>query len=371
MPDTRRSAPVFHGVADGVPVTLSFADFMAAALYDPDHGYYADPDRQQTGRGGDFITSVSVGACFGGLLGREIARRWREDFGAADRFAIVEQGAHDGRLARDILEAIAGTPLARIVRYFIVEPAERRRRWLRESFDGNPPPIGDRARIVASPDEIREPAGVFLCNELLDAFPVHRVRFREGQWREIRVEVTAPGRFREVEAPIGAATSLLRETGELGHGFPEGYETELCLGVAPWALSVAPIFERGCWWIVDYGYEKEEYYRPDRRRGTLRCFRRHTAGEDPLEAVGETDLTAHVDFSRLRRAAESAGLVFEGLTEQHRFLTRAAGPWLLELERDGTARQPENAKRLRQFHTLTHPDLLGQAFKVAEFSRRA
>ena len=127
MPDTRRSAPVFHGVADGVPVTLSFADFMAAALYDPDHGYYADPDRQQTGRGGDFITSVSVGACFGGLLGREIARRWREDFGAADRFAIVEQGAHDGRLARDILEAIAGTPLARIVRYFIVEPAERRR----------------------------------------------------------------------------------------------------------------------------------------------------------------------------------------------------------------------------------------------------
>jgi SAM-dependent MidA family methyltransferase len=221
-------------------------------------------------------------------------------------------------------------------------------------------------RVIDSLEASRAPAGLFLCNELLDAFPVDLLVFTEGAWHERRVGwdgasarpdwVTTPLR------PEWAGFAAL-----LGTDFPEGYQTELCPAVDAWMAEAARLFERGFWWIIDYGHEQSDYYLPQRSTGTLRCYRGHRAGEDPFAHPGEQDLTAHVDFTRVEEAARREGLARSLFTDQHHFLIDAARPWLLSLE--GKRPDAATAKLLRQFQTLTHPAMMGQQFKVMEFTR--
>jgi SAM-dependent MidA family methyltransferase len=144
---------------------------MQLALYDPDDGYYASGSKQRVGRGGDFYTSVSVGECFGKLLAAHFINS------QPGLKQIVEQGANDGQLAEDLLAHLPdGTD------YLIIEPIPALRERQREK-------LGGRARWVESIDEIE--AGIegrFVCNELLDAFPVQRVRFEAGEWQEIFID---------------------------------------------------------------------------------------------------------------------------------------------------------------------------------------
>ena len=133
-----------------------------------------------------------------------------------------------------------------------------------------------------------------------------------------------------------------------------------------WMSRAARLFEKGLWWVIDYGYGSDDYYAPHRTDGTLRCYRNHRATENPFEAPGDLDITAHVNFTDLRKAAEAAGLKERLFTDQHHFLIEAAKPWLLSME--GKPPGPEVARRMRQFQTLTHPSIMGQQFKVAEYS---
>lgn len=361
--DTTFFSLVFQRIEKNPAGSIPFSEYMELALYHPEFGYYARPWERSVGRSGDFFTSVSVGALFGELLARRIAGEWRDRLGGAIPLAIVEQGAHDGQLACDIARALGNLgDSVPAWDYRVVEPRESVRERLRERFLGEG--LGNRVRVVPSLAEAAAESGVFLCNELLDAFPVDRLVLEGGEWRELRVG-------RSGDRP-GWVSHPLREglapfAGELGTGFPEGYETEVCPAVESWTAEAAGLFERGLWWIIDYGFESDDYFSPARRTGTLRCYRAHRADEDPFSAPGETDITAHVNFTHLRRAAESAGMAWEGLTDQHHFLTEAARPWLLSLE--GKPPEGEEATRLRQFRTLTHPGLMGRQFHVATFSR--
>lgn len=296
-------------------------------------------------------------------------------------FVIVEQGAHDGQLARDILAALdeRNSPLADLVEYRIVEPrpaAGRRLRQRLEEAGGDP-----RIRVLTSLADARAERGIFLANELLDAFPVKRVVRQGGRWRELCVGLAddGPDRFTWIRRPLedAATGKTAGEDASLSGGiepllpsgdFPEGYTTEICPALGPWMEDTARLFrDRGQWWIIDYGHEAEDYFSPERREGTLRCYHRHRAGDDPFATVGESDLTAHVNFTHLKRYAEREGLRARALTDQHHFLVEAARPWLLSLE--GKSPSQETAKELRQFQTLTHPDLMGRGFKVAIFEK--
>jgi len=342
---------------------------MEMALYHDVHGYYADPARRAVGREGDFYTSVAVGDTFGMLLSHRIRRIRRDAFGSRADFVIVEQGAHDGQLARDILAGIDrdAADWAADAVYRIVEPRGGIRKSLEERFADE-----SRVEIVASLEEARAPAGLFLCNELLDAFPVRRLEWSGGGWRELGVTA------KREDGGIRFSWKLLPETeGEVelppeldGRSeFPEGYRTEYAPGLRGWMSEAARLFDRGLWWIVDYGLESGDYYDVGRTDGTLRCYRGHRAHNDPFSAPGETDLTAHVNFTHLRQWAEEAGLVAHPLTDQHHFLVEAARPWLLRVESEGRGGEAETAKRLRQFQTLTHPALMGRQFRVAEFAK--
>lgn len=342
---------------------------MDLALYDPEWGYYSrrggDPGFREVGRKGDFYTSVSVGDTFGLLLAHEISRVWEVDFGRSLPFVLVEQGGHDGRLARDILAGLReiGSPLLRGLEYRLVEPRRALRGSLEASLVGG---SVDRLRIVDSLEAARAPVGLFLCNELLDAFPVDLLVFSNGGWHERRVGWDAVS-ARPVWV-VGHLRPEYREfTESLGNEFPEDYVTEICPAVDAWMKEAAQLFDRGLWWIIDYGHERADYYLPQRSTGTLRCYREHRAGEDPFTHPGEQDLTAHIDFTRVEEAARREGLARRRFTDQHHFLIKAARPWLLSLE-DQT---PDLAavKRLRQFQTLTHPAMMGQQFRVMELTR--
>ncbi len=340
---------------------------MELALYHPEFGYYTRRDAgvglRPLGRRGDFYTSVSVGETFGLLLAHRLVHEWETFFVGARPFVVVEQGGHDGQFARDLLAGLReiGTPLLADIQYRLVEPREE----LRPGLEASVAP-GDPIRVVPSLAEARAPVGLFLCNELLDAFPVDLLLFENGAWRERRVgwDIEA-GRPTWVDRePAGALADF---AAELGGGYPDGYRTEVCPGVDAWMDEAAGLFKRGLWWIIDYGHERADYYRPDRTSGTLRCYRDHRAGDDPFAHPGAQDITAHVDFTRLEHAAVRAGLAKRSFADQHHFLVEAAKPWLLSLE--GGPPDAAAAKRLRQFQTLAHPAMMGQRFQVLELAR--
>lgn len=365
--DTPLFSLVFQRIAKSPDLSISFAEFMELALYHGDYGYYSDVGSRAIGRSGDFYTSVSVGSTFGYLLAHAIHRAWAETFVSAHPFVIVEQGAHDARLARDIMSALReiDPAFAAAVRYHLIEPRAAVRDAMAVILRDDPASGG--IEVVASAAAAAGPCGIFLCNELLDAFPVHCLIFQQGQWQERSVGLSETGEaLAWVVRPLPETLKMF--AAELGQEFPEGYCTEVSPAVDRWVEESAALFtEAGLWWIIDYGYERADYYAPSRRTGTLRCYEAHRVSEDPFAAPGLHDLTAHVDFTRVEKAARRSGLKCTRFTDQHHFLIDAARPWLLAIE--GQVPDAAAAKRLRQFQTLTHPSLMGQQFKVMELRK--
>lgn len=330
---------------------MPFSSFMAAALYHPEHGYYAAA-RMRTGRAGDFFTSVSVGPVFGQLMAGECCAAW-ERMGKPDRFTLVEAGANDGRLAADVLGWVRDhrPDFAAALSYQIDEPLAAPMARQRETLAD----FGDRVTHDAVGPV---PHGCYFANELLDAVPCRRVRFSNGRWQELHVGLNASGLFcwqeREPED-----RALVNRLTWLGNGFPEGYTTEIAPAVASHLRLAAHRLGQGYLYFADYGYPAPDYYSVSRHTGTLRCYRNHEAHDDPFEAIGETDLTAHVDFSLAATAATGAGCEVLGFVDQSRFLTAAAAPTLRDMEAAGPA---AGAAWNRQFQTLTHPAHLGSKF---------
>ena len=282
---------------------MPFARFMELALYDPDGGYYRSPEARP-GRGGDFITAPELHPIFGELLARAVDNVW-VTLGRPEPFSVVEHGAGEGALAVPMLAALPPE-----IGYHPVEVDERRVAELRQRLAD----AGLGERLVASLPSPFD--GVILANEVLDALPVHRVRQRGDDLRELAVDVGADDRFVEVE--IDPTTSALAERLAVeGIQLGDGQTAEIALALDGWVREVAAPLRRGLLILIDYGAPAVELYDPVRRRdGTLQAYVRHRLGDDPYRFVGRQDLTAHVDVTAVQHAAEAAGLTTLGLTTQ-------------------------------------------------------
>jgi len=276
-------------------------------------------------------------------------------------FWVIEQGANDGSLARDILFHLRRRQPAREfarVRYGIVEPfsrlRERQEATLGEVFEGKLTHFADLGEARG-----RAERGIFLCNELLDAFPVHRVVREGGRWREIHVVEAGEG-FAEAVAELSDP-----RLGEAlaGVDVAEGYRTEICLGIDDWLAGVTGIFDHGLVTVIDYGLTEAAYFSPERNEGTLRAYRGHQIVENFYEGIGERDLTAHVNFTRVARSARANGMDVLGFTDQCFFLVGQAADWMREVQAAG-APDAATSRLLRQFQTLIHPGMMGRAFQV-------
>ena len=301
---------------------ISFARFMARALYEPSHGYYRRPD-PGPGRAGDFLTAPETHPIFGAAVGRLLEEAWTA-LGRPAPFTVVEHGAGTGALAEGVLTSLrdAGSPLFAAIRYRAVEVELARIEALRARLDA-----AGLGAALDDPDAQADgsPAvGAIVANEVLDALPVHRVIGRPGGVREQLVGLDAAGAFAWVEAEpkTGELAQRLRDEGvEL----EDGQAAELCLGIESWLAGAVDGLDRGVVVLIDYAEEPESLYAPRRRDGTLRGFARHGVGGDPFRHLGRQDLTATVDLAAVRDAAARAGLVPLGETTQAELLAATSG----------------------------------------------
>ena len=321
------------------------------ALYHPEHGYYGG-GRARVGKGGDFFTNVSVGPLYGRLLARQFAEMWG-GLGQPGDFTVVEQGAHGGELAGDVLAGLRELAPAcfAATTYCIVEPSVALAEQQRERLA----PWGGKVCWAAA---IPTFSGVHFSNELPDAFPVHLVRWTGEGWREMAV-VWEGERFVFAEGPAVSA-ELAIACAQIPLPLPPGYTTEVNLAVRAWVAEVAARLVRGYVLCVDYGYEREDYYSLERASGTLSAYAQHRREPDPLARPGEVDITAHVEWSSLIEAAQMAGLSLAGFTDQHHFMVGLGAEHFAE---------GANMAEIRAFQTLMHPQFMGASFKVLALAK--
>ncbi len=336
---------------------LPWETVMRQALYHPEHGYYAGKPRR-VGRAGDFYTAVSTGPLYGRLLAEQAAACW-EAQGRPDAWCLAEQAAHDGQLMADVLTALQQQhpEVASRTRVVLVEPQAGYRAVQKECLGSV---WGGDLRWVAGVEDLPGGKGLFFSNELLDALPVHRVRWEGGAWRELGVALVGDQLAWESREITTAA--LRAEVERLAADLPEGFVTEMQLAVLDWLRALAGCPFEGEVWIADYGLDAADYWSAERPQGTLRRYWQHRMDDRVLEALGSADLTCHVNLGRLLEEAQAVGFSLLENRDQGTLLTRLAAPWLQSLE----GRPPDPAARalLRQFQTLTHPGLMGRAFRV-------
>jgi SAM-dependent MidA family methyltransferase len=336
------------------PITV--AEFMEIALYDPEFGYYAGA-AQRSGRAGDFFTSVDVGPLFGALLAVQFEEMWR--LLGEGPFDLVEAAAGNGRLAKDVLDAAARDFPAfyNAINVTLVERSEAARDAQRET-------LGEHAaRLVASTADLpRRVSGVIVANELLDAFPVHVVVMTDEGTREIRV-AEQDGALVEVAGdPSQAARAELSKS---ERSLPPGVRAEVCPAARQWIGRAAAALAHGFLLLIDYGHEARELQSDMHRDGTLVAYRAHTAGAVSwLEDPGSHDLTAHVNLTAVRHAANAAGLHTLGIVDQTYFLLALGLTERLHTGEDRHALKARLAAR-----TLIMPGGLGSTMKVMLFAR--
>lgn len=348
---------------------IPFAAFMERALYHPRHGYYIT-QAQNIGAKGDFYTSPHLSSAFGECIARQILECWNI-LGKPTGFEIIEMGAGQGILAADILQAISriSPDCFRTLKYQIIERSATLQLAQRQHLTSRfLPDLEARSDLVRwcdwndlAPDSVQ---GCFISNELVDAFPVHQVVWKDQQLQEVYI-CQKEGAFVEEFGPL--STPKLQEYFDrLNLSFekyPDGYRTEVNLNAIDWIQTVSDRLHRGYVLTIDYGYSAERYYSPMRREGTLQCYYQHQVVPNPYAHIGLQDITAHVDFTTLDLCGTEFGLKPVGLTSQSFFLMLLGiGDRIAALSQTETQNIQEINNRLQQrdaLHRLIDPMGLG------------
>ena len=296
---------------------ITFAEFMEVALFWPQGGYYLGPE--PLGAAGDFYTSPLVHPAFGALLAVQMYQFWQLLERPAP-FTVVELGAGNGLLCRDLLAAANHLPhpFRRSLRYLCLD-----RRTTTGVERHAPPALGaaPATRLATAGVPLRGLRGCVLSNEFLDAFPVHQARQDGGRLREVYITLAGT----ELAETLGEPSTpkLAERLAGLGITLAEGQTVEINLGLPDWAGAVAGALDAGFVLTVDYGQRAEDLYSASQRpRGTLTTFYRHTQTDAPLRRVGRQDITAQVDFTSVVHAGRSVGLEPLGFDSQRQFLSQ-------------------------------------------------
>lgn len=342
---------------------ITFADWMDACLYHPQHGYYRR-DKPTVGRDGDFLTSPEVHPLFGAAVGHIASELWRHT-GKSKQFQVVEIGPGTGAMAESMLRHLHATApeLAAATRYRLVEPdaaagEQQRERLLQVHSDL----LVDQ---ILSIDQLSGHYHLVIANELLDALPVHRLSFSGGRWTELFADYSPTLGFREISAAV-SREALLQPLAGITPA--DGQVVE----VAPDRASVVTrlanaVADGGLLLLFDYGYPRARLYASWRRDGTLMTFRNHVPGDDPYAHPGEQDITAHIDIDQVGEAAQVAGLTALPALNQAEWLHNL-GAAVLPAVADAHVDTGRYLAARRAVETLTEPAGLGR-IAVMGFSR--
>ena len=337
--------------------SIPFERYMDLALYAPGLGYYA-AGATKLGAAGDFVTAPEMTPLFAQALSVQVAAI----LVATDRREIVELGGGSGRLAADLLNALA-TREALPSRYAILEPSPDLRQRQRVTIARDAPAHLVRVDwLDALPESID---GAVLANEVLDAMPAHVVARRGGSWLERGVGWNdARETFDWIDRPASARIEAIA-----AQRFPAGgdYLSEINPAAEALVEDIGRRLVRGAALIIDYGFPASEYYHAQRDQGTLMGHYRHRAHANPFLWPGLSDLTAHVDFTAVARAGERAGLAVAGFA--------ALAPFLLGcgiLDALAAVGKPSSRAYLEAagaVQRLLSPAEMGELFKVIALAK--
>jgi SAM-dependent MidA family methyltransferase len=309
---------------------VSFAWFMQQALYHPEHGYYSS-GRCAIGRKGDYFTNVSVGPLVGQLLAAQFSEIW-ERLGKMNDFVIVEQGAHDGQFALDVLEFLQKRlpEFFDALRYRIVEPfpiLQRRQRQMLEPF----------RHKLDWPSSLQPFTGVHFSNELLDAMPVRLIS--DGTEKLVGLD---GDKFVFIERPVS--------------------KTKFNQAALEFIDEVTANLQRGYVIAIDYGFLDDGFER------TVEVRAQHRHLDSPFKRIGDADITMRVDWRSIAKRAKANGLHVAGFTDQHHFLTGIISQFAVGDSAD-LSLSSDSGKAKRELQTLLHPEMLGRAFQVLALAK--
>ncbi|PUE61704.1 hypothetical protein B9Z45_04870 [Limnohabitans sp. 2KL-17] len=325
---------------------LGFDRFMAMALYEPGLGYYANALQKfgtMPSSGSDFVTAPGLSPLFGQTLAIQV----RQALEATRTREVWEFGAGTGALALQLLDSLGDA----VHRYTIVDLSGSLRARQADTLLK----YADKVRwLDAWPDAIE---GVVVGNEVLDAMPVQLLQRTQGVWHERGVISAGEGfawqdRVTDLRPPldIEGEHDYLTEIHPQAEAFVASLAERLLAG------------RGGAAFFLDYGFPEGEYFHPQRHMGTVMCHQLHQADDNPLVAVGQKDITAHVNFTGVALAAQNAGLEVLGYASQAWFLLN-----LGLAERMSSATLPERSQAQR----LINEHEMGELFKVIGFATAA
>ena len=349
---------------------LSFARYMEMALYEPGLGYYSNPG-QVFGAAGDFVTAPELTPLFGATLARQVSPWLKDPALAGSGQVVLEVGGGSGMLAAQLLNALDNVGHHE-VRYLILELSAERREHQRQTLMSLAPGLMDRVGWLDTfPESF---AGVVVANELLDAMPVQLFEWQadaEAALQEMGV-TWVDGQFAWAPRPADAVltetvTALRNRLGPEGAQWHSPYRSEICPAQQAWMRTLADCMTAGVVLLLDYGFAAPEYYHPQRDQGTLMCHYRHRSHADPFLWPGLSDITAHVDFTALARAATAEGFSLVGYTSMAAFLLNAG---LLD-ELADLPREPESFwfAQAQAVQQLISEAEMGELFKVIAFEK--
>ncbi len=337
---------------------ISFADFMHAALYTPNLGYYAGGARK-FGHGGDFVTAPEISPIFAQTIARQAGQILTATCGD-----ILELGAGTGKLAADLLLEL--TRLDKLPnQYFILEVSDYLRQVQRETCQQklSAELFAKLTWLETLPEKF---SGLMLGNEVLDAIPVHMLHKTVEGWHERGVGFA--DEFVWQDAPL--STPGLAEN--LPDDLSQGYVTEVCPAALALVRSLTEMLDMGAILLIDYGFSAREYYHPQRSQGTLMCHYQHLAHSNPLTHIGLQDITTHVNFTQiaqvdnLRSSGEAYGIRLAGYANQARFLINCG---ILELLQQFSPHEPQYMKLAAAAQKLMSPAEMGELFKVIALTK--
>lgn len=323
---------------------IPFRDFMEAALYDPERGFYARRTPAE-----DFYTAPELHSAFGGALARSLAQRLDELRAASvpGPYTLVEMGSGSGLLARQVLQTLKRErpDLAQETMYILIERTREMLLHSMVTLTGTAERLMGYARLA----DIEPCRGVFFSNELIDAFPVHVLEKRDGQVQELYVD----DQGRESVGPLSTA-ALKPHADAVAPGLSEGQRHAVNLEMDAWLAEVCGKLQEGFLLTIDYG-RRLAAGQPNEPR----TYYKHSTDNGIVGQPGRKDITANVDFERLMVAGKALGLEMLSYGSlSHFLLDQRIEDWLPR------GQDVSSYKERAKVKTLFHPDGMGETFKV-------
>jgi SAM-dependent MidA family methyltransferase len=343
---------------------ITFYEWMRAALYDQEYGYYCRSDRQRWGRQGDYRTSPERSALFGATFARYFATLYKA-LGEPQRFVICEVGGGEGHFAETVLQTLNDrfSEIFQNTDYVVDEistDAQSRAKNRLARF-------GDRVKFKSIEDLHAGVPKIIFSNELLDAFPVHRVTLRDGKPFEFYVQVDAEGNFQWLLGEL--STERLRH--DLVDRMTEGQTAEVSLDMEDWLEQIYKRLGTGYVVTVDYGFESDDNHKATgTRNGTLRAFQGHQLVSEILANPGEQDITTSINWTRVLEIGTREGLEVVTFQRQDEFLLEAGLLAELETRVDEVTRESDKLCLRTEAREMILPGGMAQSFQVLVQKKR-